>query len=717
MQVSAPSHRPPLTASLIRAGWLLLPFWLGAMFTFSLSRQTASLIIAQVVFLLPLTVAMGWLVAVSMKGPRTVERSGWRLLTVATGFVWAAELYFSAYQLFADPAGPPTFGPYDVFNLIGACLFVGGLTITAGLGRVRKADTLRMVADIVALLVVIYMALYHYWVRDIAGAVPWWESARWTAYSFVGLVMITLVGLSYRNLSPIRSRSVVLSLGVSLLIFSAGLVMWPVWQSGSSVGGPSVESAVITTILMLGYYLLCMSALSRYAERDLSWRDSVSRLEIAGPIWPATALSAVVLIAVWLMGLWAYEAPEGSGVAALYVAAAVTATLALVARTGFASIEAGEWRSTSALDPVTGALNHSSFHELCEDRVRAAGRGETFSVALLDVDAFSRINRVLGHAAGDAMLRAIADSLRTELEPEASVCRLSGDEFAVIAPGVGKASALRLGRRVLSAVHHVEVPQGPGLSASVGVATCAGHCDRADLLRQAEAAQAWAKYHGKNRAVVYDGHMVRALDVEERLRIRERESHMGIARALASAVDARDSRNYYHSRNVAAMVALVCEELRFDEERARLIETAAILHDVGKIALPDDVLKAQQPSPRQVRLAREHVTLGETLVESLGEPGIPQWVRGHHERWDGAGYPDGLSGADIPLEARIISLADAYDTMTSGQRTGRQLSKAAALQEVDHGIGSRFDPELAETFIQVVGTTPSLGWLDEGVES
>jgi HD-GYP domain-containing protein (c-di-GMP phosphodiesterase class II) len=114
------------------------------------------------------------------------------------------------------------------------------------------------------------------------------------------------------------------------------------------------------------------------------------------------------------------------------------------------------------------------------------------------------------------------------------------------------------------------------------------------------------------------------------------------------------------------------------------------------------------------RADEEHAVLGAQLVGSLGIEGLPSWVRAHHERWDGSGFPDGLVGEQIPLEARIIALADAYDGMTAGRRGGSSsMSKSAALQEIDHGIGNRFDPDLAERFIEVVGRTASFGWSDE----
>ncbi len=105
--------------------------------------------------------------------------------------------------------------------------------------------------------------------------------------------------------------------------------------------------------------------------------------------------------------------------------------------------------------------------------------------------------------------------------------------------------------------------------------------------------------------------------------------------------------------------------------------------------------------------------LGAQLVQSMNAPTVSAAVRGHHERWDGCGYPDGLAGDEIPIEARIIALADAYDGMTSGRRSGTVMSRAAALQEIDHALGTRFDPDLSEEFIRLVGTTSALGWSDE----
>jgi len=714
-----PARPPKLTSPLVRAGWLVLIPWTLVLYWLCLRVDTVSLWLRQAMLLGPLAASVAILFIVGRVGTPSRERNAWNLLAVATSFVLAGELYYSGYQVLVDSAGPSGFSAYDAFNTVGAIILVVGLARVAGLSRARRADNLRLAADITALVVVGFMALYHFWVsRLIQSGDYWLEAARWTVYSFLGVVILVLLILVYLNLRPVRFPQMTMPLSGALAIFSVGLFLTPVWQSAQSDAVVTPLGAAVVCLLMDGYYLMFMAGLTRFAGKDESWRTSSSRLDLGGPVWPPTVLAATVLIAVGLMGYWAFEAPISTGEASLYVAASVLATLALVARTGFASLEAGEWKSFATSDPVTGALNHRVFQERLEAQLAVARRGESFTVALLDIDAFSGINQVLGHAKGDAVLHAVAEALCIDREPGESVYRLSGDEFAVIAPGVNEHMSLDFGRRLLSAIRRIDIPGLPGLSASIGVATAAGElCDREQMLLRADAAQTWAKYHGKNRVVAYDEHMVKALGVEERLRIREHQSHLGVARALAAAVDARDSRNYYHSRNVAALVALLCSELDMEDEHVRRIEIAAILHDVGKIALSDDALRHGATSPRHERAAREHATLGATLVESLGDADMPAWIRAHHERWDGFGYPDGLVGSQIPYEARIIALSDAYDSMTAGRRGGRQLSKGAALQEIDHGIGTRFDPELAEAFIRVVGTTSSLGWSDEWSES
>jgi len=241
------------------------------------------------------------------------------------------------------------------------------------------------------------------------------------------------------------------------------------------------------------------------------------------------------------------------------------------------------------------------------------------------------------------------------------------------------------------------------VTASVGVAGYPLHAsDRDELLRMADGAQYWAKYHGKNQAVLYDAEIVTALDADERIRGLQDSMHLNTVRSLAAAVDARSPGMEHHSRNVAALSVLLARELELDERTSTLLEIAALVHDVGKIGIPDRVLnKRGQLTPDESALVRDHAVLGERILRSTRLIEVLPWVRHHHEHWDGTGYPDGLAGDEIPLEARILSVCDAYDAMTSERSSRPALSKSAALQEIDLGLGSQFDPALGEVFLRL----------------
>ena len=232
-------------------------------------------------------------------------------------------------------------------------------------------------------------------------------------------------------------------------------------------------------------------------------------------------------------------------------------------------------------------------------------------------------------------------------------------------------------------------------------------------MSRADGALAWAKHHGRGRVIGYDQRVEQALGADERMRMLEQDAKMGVARALMAAADAKDPRNHFHSRSVAALACLLASDLGFEPEHIERVRVASMLHDVGKIALLSPTAAGRSERSRGQPASREHCELGERMLNSLAMPDVSLWVRAHHERWDGKGYPDGLKATKIPLEARIIALANAYDAMTGEARPGGSLSKAAALQEIDQSMGTRFDPAVAERFIHVVATTSALGWSDD----
>jgi len=426
----------------------------------------------------------------------------------------------------------------------------------------------------------------------------------------------------------------------------------------------------------------------------------------------------LVLLSVLVLGFATYHSFQLGGELLLvsdslvYLVALVASTVCLVGRTALATLESDELRTRSLIDPVTGAPNPRSFDEHIADRIAATRRfGESFALVLIDLDDFARVNEVMSLSAGDRVLADVVVAAGHAVGPSNQVFRMSSDEFALLVTVGERSDAEQVAHAVGQAIRAIPVPGGQ-LTASVGYAVCPDDAlHREALLNRADSALAWAKHHGRGLVTGYDRHVEQALGAEERLRVLEQDTKLGVARALMAAADARDPRNHFHSRSVAALACLLAVESGLDSDHVERVRMASMLHDVGKIAISSP--RGRRHSyERRVATQREHCELGERMLASLAMPDVPLWVRAHHERWDGTGYPDGLRATKIPMEARMIALADAYDTMTREDRPGGPLSKAAALQEIDQGMGSRFDPTLAERFIHLVAGTNALGWTD-----
>jgi diguanylate cyclase (GGDEF)-like protein len=377
-----------------------------------------------------------------------------------------------------------------------------------------------------------------------------------------------------------------------------------------------------------------------------------------------------------------------------------------------ASLRSAQERLLSLIDTdlVTGLDNHRRFQErLAQEVRRAAASGEPLSLLLMDIDRFHAYNQGHGHVEGDGALSAMAELLRSHLPSVAVAARYGGDEFAVLIPRTDAAGASELAERIRAAVAaHDE----GALTLSIGVAARAESTSEPESLAlAAELALAQAKQLGPDHVCGFDtvaGEVGTATGIATadpyHLHRFLRDGSLATIQALAAAVDAKDPYTQGHSRRVADHARLIAERLGLTPEQVDQVYTAATLHDVGKIGIPDRVLqKAGRLSPEEQRLMETHPVLGEVIVGK-----VPQLantlggVRSHHERWDGHGYPDGLSGEQIPLVARILALADTFDAMTSNRPYRRSLAVETALQEIGRSAGTQFDPRLTPLFVQLV---------------
>jgi diguanylate cyclase (GGDEF)-like protein len=359
-------------------------------------------------------------------------------------------------------------------------------------------------------------------------------------------------------------------------------------------------------------------------------------------------------------------------------------------------------------DPLTGLGNHRHFHERLQRELDTAQeQGGYLSLVLLDIDNFKRINDEFGHPVGDRVLSQVSGRLRQGGE----AFRLGGDEFAVLLPDVDEASAVTAAESILERIGAGDLGQAGSVTISAGVATFPQHGRERDaLIRLADGALYWAKEHGKNRVRAARADLVELSEFRKAARGADRAARFRAAAALARAVDSRDAYSGSHSARVAEVAATIAAQLGLTADEIELTRLAGSLHDLGKLAIPEELL--QKPSSltsAECIVVQRHPQIGHSMLESLGVRPIADWVLHHHERWDGTGYPEGLAGEEIPLGARIIFVADAYAAMTSNRLYGDPMTHDDAVAELERCAGSHFDPEVVRAFVATVPVEAAVG--------
>jgi diguanylate cyclase (GGDEF)-like protein/putative nucleotidyltransferase with HDIG domain len=453
--------------------------------------------------------------------------------------------------------------------------------------------------------------------------------------------------------------------------------------AASLIPGDSAATVLgkVTIAAAINY---CVNVILITAVLVASGQSGFLRLARSNIRWTLVPFTLMASASLMLVVLWQRSPALSAALVGPLIA------IALYQRSTFRELGAMRLALT---DPLTGLGNHRHFHErLQRELVAAENDSSTLTLCLVDIDDFKRINDGYGHPTGDRVLTQVAGRLRQGGE----AFRLGGDEFALLLPGLDERAAVTVAESIVDRIGALDVEPIGAITVSAGVATFPVQgAGRDELIRLADSALYWAKEHGKNRVRVFRPDVVELAELKRLASGPDRAARYRAAASLAKAVDARDAYTGSHSERVSELAARIATRLGIDEEQIELTRLAASLHDLGKLAIPEEILRKPSSLTESERLVLErHPQIGFRMLESLGVDPVADWVRHHHERWDGEGYPDGLSGEKIPLGARIIFVADAFDAMTSDRVYRRRLSTGDALDELSRCAGTQFDPEI-----------------------
>ncbi len=372
-----------------------------------------------------------------------------------------------------------------------------------------------------------------------------------------------------------------------------------------------------------------------------------------------------------------------------------------------------EMQNEARRDALTGLFNRSYFLRHIRQDFEAS-RHDKLSLLIISFDDFRLYNELYTSYEGDAVLRAFGRILEKTVNGRGMVARYGGKEFAVSLPFSDPRTAEAVAEECRALMNRYLASSGEKtkkfLTFSAGICgypTAAANVD--ELVSFASIAVYSAKKNGKNRTVIYAGDAANAAvqkDAEAAKLREERDNCTQTILALTAAIDAKDHYTFDHSNNVSKYASQLAAAIGLDQEHVEMIRQAGLLHDIGKIGIPEAILTKQgRLTEEEHKVMQQHVEGSIAMIRYLPSLDyvIPAAI-GHHERWDGKGYPRGIAGEEIPVGARCLCIADAFDAMTTARSYRLPMPVEAALDEIERCLGTQFDPVLGRKFIELVRT-------------
>ena len=384
-------------------------------------------------------------------------------------------------------------------------------------------------------------------------------------------------------------------------------------------------------------------------------------------------------------------------------------------------------KQLALLDPQTGLFNHRYLEEVIEAEVTRSRRYEqALSLIMIDLDYFKSVNDVYGHQFGDLVLQQLAVELKKQVRRYDIVIRFGGEEFVIISPGIDRFQTMILAQRILDELtihgfgdkeHEIKVKMSMAVISFPEEKIAKGM----DLVNLADLIIDKAKEDGGNR--VYS-----SFDVKKKLKLKRaggkqkpenvfalqhklgkvtRQANQSLVEsifAFAKTIELKDHYTGEHVERTVHYATQIARMLNFPQQKVEAVRQAAVLHDLGKIGISDEILlKNCKLSPQEYEEIKKHPQIAADILRPIKflHSVIPL-ILYHHERWDGKGYPTGLSGDMIPMGARIISVADVYQALTSNRPYRKAFSKEDAIKILKDGAGSQFDPRIVKVFLKML---------------
>ncbi len=362
------------------------------------------------------------------------------------------------------------------------------------------------------------------------------------------------------------------------------------------------------------------------------------------------------------------------------------------------------------IDELTRLLNRRSLDEMIDSEISRHSRyGGAFSLAILDLDSFKFYNDTYGHLAGDGLLQDVSKSIKSAIRTADFAFRYGGDEFAILLPQTSLDAAMQVVERVRKAIAENVKTDKISITTSIGLASWPDDgISHTDIIAAADVTLYRAKRNGGNQSLCASGPLAipddeLISDIDENIN----SKLAGLIRAFSDVIDSRSCYTNNHSKKVKDYALTLANILHMSKEDTAKLEMCALLHDVGKISISQDLLsKPGKFTDGEAQIIKSHSMLGADIVKQIPQlASCTEAILHHHERYDGTGYPGKLKGNDIPLESRIISIVEAFVIMTSERSYSPTKTIEEAIGELQKCSGTQFDPVLVEKFISIFDKT------------